>query len=64
MKIEQVTDISTKTKRDKDGKLVTTLQADVKISPEKLADLHSMIEKGVPLNIEIGTRQAEFGKES
>lgn len=63
MRIERVGEISTKTRRDKDGKLVSTIQAEVRMSPAALAELHDLIEKGVALNIEIGTRQAEFGKD-
>lgn len=64
MKIERVLDLTTKTQRDKDGKLVTTIKVDVKITPVDLAELHSLMEKGVPIYLDVGTRQAQFGKET
>jgi len=62
--IERVLRLTTKTHRDEEKGLVTSLAADVVIAPGDLAELHGMLEKGVPLKLSITTRQAEFGKDA
>lgn len=62
--IERVLNMITKTHRDeKKGGLVTTLTTDVVVPAATLAELHGMLEKGLPLKLSITTRQAEFGKD-
>lgn len=55
--IDQVDELATKTKRDNNGTLITTLLIDAKIQPSEIARILNMVKQGAPLTITIGSDQ-------
>jgi len=55
--IDQVDELSTRTKRDNNGTLITTLLIDAKIQPAEVARILNMVKQGAPLTITIGSDQ-------
>jgi len=55
--IDQVDELSTNSKRDRNGTLITTLSINAKIQPSEIARILNMVKQGAPLTLTIGSDQ-------
>lgn len=55
--IDQVDELATRTKRDNNGTLITTLLIHAKIQPSEIARILNIVKQGAPLTITIGSDQ-------
>ena len=57
IEIETIAGVTTKTRKDKGGHLVTIVQFEARITASDLERLHHLQEENAPLFADIGTKQ-------